>query len=755
MTRAVEAAVLQGVDEKAFLALLPQSVRSTLPPPAAGAPPEVLGANAPPEPSDEELLRTFLETGLVPWWAGRLERAELETRFVAMLDRYGAQLPPWLHGHAGAQRMAQRLLGQFSHPTVLRLLDALAREAGAQQALAAVLEATPPGLAPATWRQALAAVLLPTLLAQPAQQAWHAEALMARAVEAAVLQGVDEKAFLELLPQSVRSTLPPPAAGAPPVVPGANAPPEPSDEELLRTFLETGLVPWRAEWLERAELETRFVAMLDRYGAQLPPWLHSHAGAQRMAQRLLGQFSHPTVLRLLQALAREAGAQQALAAVLEATPPGLAPATWRQALAAVLLPTLLAQPAQQAWHVEALMTRAVEAAVLQGVDEKAFLALLPQSVRSALPSPTAGAPPEVPGANAPPEPSDEELLRTFLETGLVPWRAEPLERRELEARFAAILDRHGSHVPPWLHGHAGGRNMALRVLGQFSQATGLRLLEAVAREAGAEQSLAAVLEATPPGLPPSAWRQALLGAMLPEALAQPLQEAWSEEFVIARAVEAAALQGTDRGLFRQRLSGALPKNSLKPPSPLSPRPSFAPSPPSAETTSEQLLAYGLPVDNAGLVILHPFLRTFFQAVGLIEGKGFRDLAAQCRAVCLLQWLAHGDGAEDEHRMALSKLLCGVPLEEVVPRMGGPTETERTEGEELLRHVVAQWKVLKNTSVRGLRESFLQREGLLRQAENGWLLRMETRAYDILLERLPWGLSHIRLSWMKGMLRVER
>ena len=27
--------------------------------------------------------------------------------------------------------------------------------------------------------------------------------------------------------------------------------------------------------------------------------------------------------------------------------------------------------------------------------------------------------------------------------------------------------------------------------------------------------------------------------------------------------------------------------------------------------------------------------------------------------------------------------------------------------------------------------------------------------DMLLERLPWGISHIRLSWMLGLLQVER
>ena len=36
----------------------------------------------------------------------------------------------------------------------------------------------------------------------------------------------------------------------------------------------------------------------------------------------------------------------------------------------------------------------------------------------------------------------------------------------------------------------------------------------------------------------------------------------------------------------------------------------------------------------------------------------------------------------------------------------------------------------------------------------WTLQVETRAVDVLLDQLPWGLSMIRTPWMHAMLNVD-
>jgi hypothetical protein len=69
-------------------------------------------------------------------------------------------------------------------------------------------------------------------------------------------------------------------------------------------------------------------------------------------------------------------------------------------------------------------------------------------------------------------------------------------------------------------------------------------------------------------------------------------------------------------------------------------------------------------------------------------------------------------------------------------------------------VIAHWRALGSTSVAGLRESFLQREGCLSRKDDDWRLLVETRSYDMLLDRLPWGFATIKYSWMPGAIRVD-
>ena len=81
-------------------------------------------------------------------------------------------------------------------------------------------------------------------------------------------------------------------------------------------------------------------------------------------------------------------------------------------------------------------------------------------------------------------------------------------------------------------------------------------------------------------------------------------------------------------------------------------------------------------------------------------------------------------------------------------------------EELLKAVIAHWKAIGSTSVLGLRESFLQRDGRLQRQDKSegdlpvWRLKVEARAFDMLLDRLPWGFGLIRLPWMQGVLHVD-
>lgn len=170
------------------------------------------------------------------------------------------------------------------------------------------------------------------------------------------------------------------------------------------------------------------------------------------------------------------------------------------------------------------------------------------------------------------------------------------------------------------------------------------------------------------------------------------------------------------------------------------------------STTERDAQEGLYVDNAGLVLLHPFLPRFFEHLGLAAGD---KLIKPMAALQLLHFLATGQPAAPEYALVLPKVLCSVALGMPVEKEAVLAETEREEAEALLKAVIRHWEALKGTSPDGLRGTFLVRPGKLTLREDGdWLLQVESQSYDILLNQLPWTISMIKLPWMQQMLRVE-
>ncbi|MDJ0697435.1 contractile injection system tape measure protein [Mastigocoleus sp. MO_188.B34] len=187
---------------------------------------------------------------------------------------------------------------------------------------------------------------------------------------------------------------------------------------------------------------------------------------------------------------------------------------------------------------------------------------------------------------------------------------------------------------------------------------------------------------------------------------------------------------------------------------ITPKEFAAPRRATNSTLSPEEETAGLYVNQAGLVLLHPFLRFYFEAVGLCSGDSFQDESTQQMAIYLLHYLATKQTNVPEYELVLPKLLCGWSLNEPVVQVDLP-DTALREGENLLQTAINYWDALKSTSPDGLREGFLQREGkLIRSGENNWKLQVEQQAIDVLLSQLPWGLSMVKLPWMEGLLIVE-
>lgn len=160
------------------------------------------------------------------------------------------------------------------------------------------------------------------------------------------------------------------------------------------------------------------------------------------------------------------------------------------------------------------------------------------------------------------------------------------------------------------------------------------------------------------------------------------------------------------------------------------------------------------VSNGGLVLIWPFIARYFEMLGLADKGAFVGETARSRAVYLLQYLVCGKHEAPEHELALNKLLCGMPFAQALESVGAPAEDEKRIGRDLLQAVTQHWGALGNTSVEGLQESFLMREGRLLSEQDRVTLTVSPKVFDVLLARVPWGLGSPQFPWLAQVLFVD-
>lgn len=169
---------------------------------------------------------------------------------------------------------------------------------------------------------------------------------------------------------------------------------------------------------------------------------------------------------------------------------------------------------------------------------------------------------------------------------------------------------------------------------------------------------------------------------------------------------------------------------------------------------EPTFADPLFVANAGVVLLAPYLPRLFVMLGLADDKAFVDTEAAEQAVAVTHYAVTGLEHAPETVLPLDKLLCGLPLHAPVLRERLLAAREREAVEGMLDAVIGHWKALGRTSVAGLRQTFLQREGRLEHRQDAWHLQVPSQTFDMLIDRLPWGFATIRYPWMPEVLHVQ-
>jgi hypothetical protein len=160
------------------------------------------------------------------------------------------------------------------------------------------------------------------------------------------------------------------------------------------------------------------------------------------------------------------------------------------------------------------------------------------------------------------------------------------------------------------------------------------------------------------------------------------------------------------------------------------------------------------IDNAGLILISPFLPRLFTMLELTENGKFKNRTAQIKAIFLTQYAVFGNGEFPEYTLQLNKLLTSFKTGVPIPIKSVLTDEDKSIVDSMLEGVLQNWGRLTNTTVAGLQEGFLRREGRLEELEDTYLLTVESKGYDMLLDHVPWNFRTVKFSWMQKAIQVK-
>jgi hypothetical protein len=538
------------------------------------------------------------------------------------------------------------------------------------------------------------------------------------------LEAALRRALASRLPPPLAQPLPPETSTAT-AGPAADADGLQRQLELLARFTATGSLPW---WAPRHDRHL-IAAALDTALALPPPELRA------LLQQLAGPPGEPSVA--LQRLLAAASPQQR---------PRIEQALQEAALQEETLEgeTLEGEAAMKAAQEEALQAapqeapeEALQADLVAVMNPKAPVESPTKADTTPTTSdstPTTTAPPEAPGEPDPNPPNPSALARLAIYASTGRWPPGeglgPNPPQALEAALDSALALPSPELRALLqqlNGAPGEPSAALqRLLAAASPQQRPQLEQAI--KAAHDGALEAALQATavrrtppPAPTPPPALQ-------LPKATPLPAQQPPRQHPLFESDEPAAA-------------------NAPAPPLPGQPTTPATPQPRS--DVDDELV-----IDGAGMVLLWPFLETLFSRLELLtQERLFGDEAQRQRAMALLGFLVDGDGDPPEWRLTLAKLLCGA-LPQAPYGLEAPlSDAEQAEAEALLQAVLDHADGRLGDDGAALRQDFLQRPGLLSARPGAWVLQVERRSGDEVLDGLPWSWSWIRLPWMDDLLQV--
>ncbi len=172
-----------------------------------------------------------------------------------------------------------------------------------------------------------------------------------------------------------------------------------------------------------------------------------------------------------------------------------------------------------------------------------------------------------------------------------------------------------------------------------------------------------------------------------------------------------------------------------------------------EDEIEEDIRESIYITNSGLVILGPYTPMLFDRLGLLKDGVFKDEESIQKGIYVLQYAVTGKEEVEEQDLILNKIICGIPIHKNIEQQIALTADEKKIVESLLHAVIGNWSALGNTSIEGLRETFLLRDGRISIEDDSYILRVEEKTFDMLLDQIPWSIGKLKFSWMQKLLDV--
>ncbi|NIF06612.1 hypothetical protein F3J23_14275 [Chryseobacterium sp. Tr-659] len=168
---------------------------------------------------------------------------------------------------------------------------------------------------------------------------------------------------------------------------------------------------------------------------------------------------------------------------------------------------------------------------------------------------------------------------------------------------------------------------------------------------------------------------------------------------------------------------------------------------------EDLSENGQYVQNAGLVLIHPFIKTFFEHCDLLHPETGQLLDPEL-CVHLLHYIATGNTNAPEYDMIFEKFLCNIPINQSINKHIKISRKHKTQAKNVIESVQHNWGPMKKSSAALLQNEFFQRSGKLVITDYDYTLTVERKTQDILMEKLAWGVGLIKLPWKEKFIFVN-